>query len=264
MLTNEIENLKLSYSILEMKFDNAFRVIEQLRLSDDGRYRPILNMDTISSSFRNPGYGGVERYNEFKNLKNAELIVDARSKLDLLKNMTKVQEESFREIEERKDEWKRENEHLPKICPVDVSIPRGDGIKFRKEHPVLGTARWHYGQDFLAPYGTEVYATGAGTVIAAGWSPNGFGYHVIIDHGYGFRTIYGHLSKIDVPVGLNVKRGDRIGLSGNSGTSSGPHLHYQIDYNGTHQNPLWFFSDDLTPEEYRDMIMTLNSKSKFR
>ena len=264
MLNNEIENLKLSYSILEMKFDNAFRVIEQLRLSDDGRYRPILNMDTIPSSFRNPGYGGVDRYNEFKNLKNAELVINARSKFDLLKNMTKVQEESFREIEERKDEWKRENEHLPKICPVDVSIPRGDGIKFRKEHPVLGTARWHYGQDFLAPYGTEVYATGAGTVVAAGWSPNGFGYHVIIDHGYGFRTIYGHLSKIDVPVGLNVKRGDRIGLSGNSGTSSGPHLHYQIDYNGTHQNPLWFFSDDLTPEEYRDMIMTLNSKSKFR
>ncbi|MGQ9619517.1 MAG: M23 family metallopeptidase [Bacteroidales bacterium] len=263
MLLSEIESLKLSYSILEMKFDDAFRTINLLQQSDDRRYRPVLQMDSIPLIYRNPGYGGVDHYGEFKGLINSEIIITARQKIDLLKNMAKVQEESFREVEERKNEWKRENEYLPKICPVDVSIPRGDGIVFRREHPVLGTARWHYGQDFLTPYGTEVFATGSGTVVTAGWNSDGFGYHVIIDHGYGFRTIYAHLSKIDVPVGLNIKRGDRIGLSGNSGTSSGPHLHYQIDYNGTHQNPLWFFSDDLTPEEYRDMIMTLNSKSKF-
>ena len=264
ILANEIENLKLSYSLLEMKFDNAFRVVDQLRQSDDKRYRPVLNMDSVPSFYRNPGYGGVDRYGEFMGFKNSDIIISAHQKLDLLKNMAKVQEESFKEIEKRKDEWKRENEYLPKICPVEVSIPRGDGVGFRKEHPVLGTARWHYGQDFMCPYGTEVFATGSGTVVAAGWNSDGFGNFVIIDHGYGFRTIYAHLSKIDVSAGLNVKRGDRIGLSGNSGTSSGPHLHYQIDYNGSHQNPLWFFSDDLSPEEYRDMIMTLNSKSRLR
>lgn len=264
MLSDEIDNLRLSYSILEMRFDDAYRTISLLRKSDDERYRPVLNLDTILSSYRNPAYGGVDRYREFNGLENAGLIVTAHRRLDELKNMAKVQEESFRELEERKNEWKRENEYLPKICPVDVSIPRGDGLTFRREHPVLGTARWHYGQDFNAPYGTEVFATGSGTVVAAGWNSEGFGYHVIIDHGYGFRTIYAHLSKIDVPVGLNIRRGDRIGLSGNSGTSSGPHLHYQIDYNGSHLNPLWYFSDDLTPEEYRDMIMTLNSKSRFR
>jgi murein DD-endopeptidase MepM/ murein hydrolase activator NlpD len=161
-------------------------------------------------------------------------------------------------------EWQREMEYLPMICPVDVAITRGDGLKFREVHPVLGTPQWHFGQDFNAPYGSEVYATGAGKVIFAGWSSDGFGNHVIIDHGYGYQTIYGHLSKINLPVGMNVKRGDLLGLSGNSGTSSGPHLHYQIMLNGNHQNPLYFFSDDLTPEEYREMILTLSSKSKFR
>jgi murein DD-endopeptidase MepM/ murein hydrolase activator NlpD len=178
--------------------------------------------------------------------------------------MSKVQQESFIAVNERMTEWQREMEYLPMICPVDVAITRGDGLKFREVHPVLGTPQWHFGQDFNAPYGSEVYATGAGKVIFAGWSSDGFGNHVIIDHGYGYQTIYGHLSKINLPVGMNVKRGDLLGLSGNSGTSSGPHLHYQIMLNGNHQNPLYFFSDDLTPEEYREMILTLSSKSKFR
>jgi len=264
MLNSEIENLKISYSILDMRFAEALNTLGNLRKSDDIRYRPVLGLDTIPSFYRIPATGGVERFRDLNFLKNKDLIVSAREKLEQIRGMATVQRESFVEISNAKDEWNRMNEYLPKICPVDVSIKRGDGIKFREEHPVLGTARWHYGQDFNAPYGTEVFATGSGTVVAAGWNSEGFGYHVIIDHGYGFRTIYAHLSKIDVPVGLNIKRGDRIGLSGNSGTSSGPHLHYQIDYNGSHQNPLWFFSDDLTPEEYRDMIMTLNSKSRFR
>ncbi len=263
-LATEIQKLKLSYSLLERRFEESYSMVEYLKKEDEMRYRPVLQMDSIPSMYRNPGFGGVDHYSQYNGLYNSDLIINAHRNLDLLKNMIKVQEESFSEIEERKDEWKRENEHLPKISPVDVSIPLGEGIKFREHHPVLGTARWHYGQDFLTPYGTEVYATGSGTVVAAGWNNEGFGYHVIIDHGYGFRTIYAHLSKIDVSVGLNVKRGDRIGLSGNSGISSGPHLHYQIDYNGKHQNPLWFFSNDLTSEEYREMIMTLNSKSKFR
>jgi murein DD-endopeptidase MepM/ murein hydrolase activator NlpD len=155
-------------------------------------------------------------------------------------------------------------EFLPKICPVDPAITRGDGLEWRDVHPVLGTAQWHFGQDFNSPYGSEVYATGNGTVTVAGWSSNGFGNYVMIDHGYGYQSIYGHLSKINVSVGLSVKRGDLLGLSGNSGTSSGPHLHYQIDLNGNHTNPLDFFSDDLTPDEYREMILILSSKSTYR
>ena len=264
LLNQDIENLKLKFSLLDRKFADAFKSIDWLRQSDDVRFRPILNMDSIPSSYRNPGYGGVDRYRELTGFSNSKLLITAHEKLESLKNMSEVQEESFSAVSERIKEWKREMEYLPMICPVDVTITRGDGLKLREVHPVLGTTRWHFGQDFNAPYGTEVYATGAGKVITAGWSSDGFGNHVIIDHGYGYQSIYGHLSKINVPVGMNVKRGDPIGLSGNSGTSSGPHLHYQINLNGNHQNALFFFSDDLTPEEYREMIVTLSSKSKFR
>jgi murein DD-endopeptidase MepM/ murein hydrolase activator NlpD len=264
LLNQEIDNLKLQFSLLDRKFTDSFKTLNYLRQSDDIRFRPILNMDSIPSSYRNPGYGGVDRFREFGGFYNSSLLISSHEKLEALKNMSKVQAESFNSVSDRKDEWIRENEYLPKISPVDVSIPLGDGVKLREIHPVLGTPRWHFGQDFSAPYGSQVYATGAGKVIVAGWSPDGFGYHVIIDHGYGFQTIYGHLSKIEVPSGLNVKRGDMLGLTGNSGTSSGPHLHYQINYNGNHQNPLYFFSPDLSTEEYREMIMVLSSKSKFR
>jgi murein DD-endopeptidase MepM/ murein hydrolase activator NlpD len=263
-LNQDIENLKLQYSMLNKKYEQAFKTINNLRLSDDRRYRPILDMDSLPTSFRNPGYGGVDRYRDLEGLTNSPIIIEAHQKLDALNNMVKVQNESFITVEESRKEWERKEEYLPKICPVDPSIKRGDGLKFRKEHPVLGTARWHFGQDFNCPYGTDVYATGNGTITVAGWSSNGFGSYVMIDHGYGYQSIYGHLSKINVSVGLTVKRGDLIGLSGNSGTSSGPHLHYQIDYNGNHTNALDFFSDDLTPEEYREMIISMGSKSKFR
>jgi murein DD-endopeptidase MepM/ murein hydrolase activator NlpD len=264
LLGQQVESIKLQYSMLDRKFGNAFKTLDYLKESDEMRFRPILHMDSIPSSYRNPGYGGVDRFREFAGYENYDLIVLSHQKLESLMNISKVQDESFNDIEDQKNEWIRENEYLPKISPVDVSISKGDGIVFRKHHPVLGTPQWHFGQDFNAPYGTEVYATGAGKVIASGWNSEGFGYHVIIDHGYGFHSIYGHLSKINVPVGLNVRRGDLVGLSGDSGQSSGPHLHYQIDFNGNHQNPLDYFSDDLTPEEYREMIMTLGSKSKFR
>jgi murein DD-endopeptidase MepM/ murein hydrolase activator NlpD len=263
-LNQDIENLKLRYSLLDRKYDDAFKTIYYLRLSDDKRYRPVLDMDTLPGSIRSPGYGGVDRYKDIEDFTNASVMISAHQKLDALTNMAKVQDESFKTIDERKTEWLREQEYLPKICPVDPAITRGDGLKFREVHPVTGLPVWHFGQDFNAPYGTNIFATGNGTVTIAGWSSNGFGNYVMIDHGYGYQSIYGHLSKINVSVGLNVKRGDLIGLSGNTGTSSGPHLHYQIEYNGKHENPLNFFSDDLTPDEYREMIIILSSKSTYR
>jgi len=149
-------------------------------------------------------------------------------------------------------------EHLPYIRPVNVTLRLGDGMKFREKHPVLGSPRWHFGQDFCCPIGTEVHATGAGVVAYAGNQRDGFGIKVVIDHGYGYRTIYGHLSEFNVRQGQKVSRGDFIGLSGNTGTSTGPHLHYQIDLFGEHVNPLWYFQDNLTEDEYFMMLEYLS------
>lgn len=262
-LSQEIENLKMSYSIMGMTIDNALKTLHDLELSDGNRYRPVLDMDSVPGSMRNMGSGGVERYEELYGYNNSDLMLASREKVAEIKNKATIQFESFRAIEEKKNEWKREMEYLPMISPVNVIYRLGDGMKFRDKHPVLGTPQWHHGQDFRTPYGTNVYATGSGKVIEAGWN-SGFGNCIVVDHGYGYRSTYGHLSNIKVTVGLNIKRGDQIGLSGNTGTSTGPHLHYQIDLYGQHKNPLYYFNDDLTEDEYFDMIQTLTAQSKLR
>ena len=264
ILRQELENMKLQYSLVGRQMDNSMAIIKSLRLSDDRRYRPILSMDTVPVSFRNPGFGGVDRNEELYGYENSGMMISYRTKIEEIRNRALVQSESFSAITERSKEYEREMEYIPWICPVKVNIRRGDGVKFREVHPVLGTSQWHHGQDFNAPYGSEVFATGAGRVIEAGWNSGGFGNYVVIDHSYGYQTTYGHLSSIKVARGMDVKRGDLVGLSGSSGTSSGPHLHYQIDLYGQHKNPLAFFNDDLTEEEYLVMIQTLNSRTKFR
>ncbi len=264
ILSQQVDNLKLQYTFIGRQLDNSISRLNSYRLSDDIRYRPILDMDTIPESYRKAGYGGVDRNRDLAGLINSELLISYRSKIDMITNMAKVQNESFKAIAERAGEWKMEMDHQPMISPVDVKYRLGDGFRFREVHPVLGTPRMHYGQDFEVPYGTEVYATGNGTVIESGWNSMGFGNFVVIDHGYGLRTTYGHLSRIHIAKGMSVKRGDLIGQSGNTGTSSGPHLHYQIDQFGQHKNPIHFFNNDMTVEEYNEMIQVLASRTKFR
>ncbi len=264
LLEQQVENLKLQFSLAGRELDRSLEELNSFRLSDEIRYRPILDMDSIPGTYRKAGFGGVDRYRELAGYANSDLLILYRSKIDVITSMARVQKESYSAIAERATEWKIEKDHQPYISPVDVKYRLGDGFKFREKHPVLGTPRMHYGQDFEVPYGTDVHATGNGTVIEAGWNSMGFGNFVVIDHGYGIRTTYGHLSRINVPKGLKVKRGDLIGQSGNTGTSSGPHLHYQIDQFGQHKNPINFFNNDMSAEEYSEMIQTFASKGRLR
>jgi murein DD-endopeptidase MepM/ murein hydrolase activator NlpD len=264
MISQQVENLKLQYTLLGRELDYSVAALNSFRLSDDKRYRPILDMDSVPESYRKAGFGGVDRYSDLKGYLNSELLVAYKSKIDEIKVRATVQKESFNSIAEMSDEWKREMDHFPGISPVSVNFRLGDGYKWRTIHPVLGTPRMHNGQDFEVPYGTDVYATGDGTVIESGWNSGGFGNCIVIDHGYGLQTVYGHLSDIKVTKGQNVKRGDLIGISGSSGLSSGPHLHYQVEQFGTHKNPVNFFNSDVSVEEYKDMIQAFESKSKLR
>jgi len=264
LLSQQVENLKLQYTLVGRELDNSIGVLNSLRLSDDRRYRPILDMDSVPESYRKAGFGGVDRYIDLKGYMNSDLLIEYKSKIDEIKVRATVQKESFSSIAEMSSEWKREMDHFPGISPVSVNFRLGDGYKWRTIHPVLGTPRMHNGQDFEVPYGTEVYATGDGSVIESGWNSGGFGNCIVIDHGYGLQTVYGHLSDIKVITGQNVKRGDLIGISGSSGLSSGPHLHYQVEQFGAHKNPVNFFNNDVSVEEYKDMIQAFESKSKLR
>jgi murein DD-endopeptidase MepM/ murein hydrolase activator NlpD len=264
LLNQQIGNLKLEYSMANMDMEHSLKLINSLRMSDEIRYRPILDMDSLPESYRNPGFGGVDRFVDLDGYSTSVTMKGTRMKIEEMKNMLSVQQESFTSIKDKTAEWKYEMDHLPAISPVDVTYRLGDHFGFREIHPVFGTPRWHYGQDFCVPYGTNVYATGDGKVIESGYNPGGFGNYVVIDHGTGLQTVYGHLSQINVPQGINVKRGDIIGLSGNSGTSTGPHLHYQIEKYGQHVNPINFFNNDMNEKEFTEMIQTFESKSKFR
>jgi len=263
LLRQEIDDIKLNYSLLSRDIDNSDKLLDNLELSDGNCYRPVLDMDPIPGSVRNMGIGGVNRYEELEGYENSRLMLTYAKRIEDLRNRSTLQYESFRAIEGRQEEWKREMEYLPMISPVNVTYRLGDGVRFREVHPVLGTPQWHHGQDFSTPYGTEVFATGSGRVLEAGWK-GGLGNCIVIDHGYGYRSTYGHLSSMKVSAGLNVKRGDLIGLTGSTGTSTGPHLHYQIDLYGQFKNPLYFFNNDLTEEEYFEMIQTLSAHSKYR
>jgi murein DD-endopeptidase MepM/ murein hydrolase activator NlpD len=221
-------------------------------------------MESIPESYRKGGFGGVERFPDLKGFRNTGLLVAFRTRVEEIKNMANVQQESFATMDESAKEWKRQVDHFPGISPVSVNFRLGDRYAFRAIHPVLGTPRMHNGQDFKVPYGTEVFATGDGIVVESGYSTGGFGNYVVIDHDYGLSTLYGHLSQILVPKGLNVKRGDLIGKSGDSGLSSGPHLHYQVEQKGHAINPLNFFNNDMTLEEYNEMIQAFGSRTKFR
>jgi murein DD-endopeptidase MepM/ murein hydrolase activator NlpD len=264
MLSQQIENMKLQYTLIGRELDNSIAALNSFRLSDDKRYRPILDMDSVPESYRKAGYGGVDRYGDLKGYLNSDILIEYKSKIDEIKSMATVQNESFKTIAERSAEWKREIDHFPGISPVNVKFRLGDGYKWRTIHPVLGIPRMHNGQDFDVPYGTDVYATGDGSVIESGWNPGGFGNCIVIDHGYGLQTVYGHLSDIKVVKGQSVKRGDLIGISGSSGLSSGPHLHYQVEQFGAHKNPVNFFNNDVNADEYNDMIQAFESKSKLR
>lgn len=265
VLNQQIEDLKLKYSLANRELDFTLKDIKNLERSDEVRYRPILKMEGISNEIRNPGFGGVDRFRDLSGYMYSSLIRSTRERIEEMKNMANVQDESFLTISEKTEEWKYEMDHLPAISPVDPSYRLGDRFGFREKHPVLGIGRMHYGQDFKVPYGTKVYATGDGKVVEADNNSGGFGNMVVIDHGNGLRSYYAHLSKINVPVDLNVKRGDLIGLSGSSGSlSTGPHLHYQINKYGSPVNAINFFNDDITEQEFQEMIQAFGSDSVYR
>ena len=263
LLNQQIENIKLNYSLVAMQLDNSMSKLNDFRLSDDIRYRPILGMDSVPETYRKVGVGGVDRYRNLTGFMNSNMLISYRTQLDMVSNMANVQKESFKAVVDRSSEWKKAMESMPLISPIDVKFRLGDGMRYRPEHPVTGAPSMHNGQDISAPIGTEVHATGDGTVFDTGRN-SGLGNFVVIDHVYGYRSTYGHLSRINVTKGSHIKRGDLIGLVGNTGLSSGSHLHYEITRNGRHENPINFLNNDMTTEEYNEMIEVFASRYRLR
>ena len=250
-LARENENLKLNYALLEKKMQKIQLVLNDIKQRDNNIYRTIFAVAPIPDDIRQAGYGGTDLYKDLDGKSNSELIKNAMQEAEKIEKQLVVQSKSFDEVVKLAKNKEKMLAHLPAIQPVQnkdlTRMASGYGWRI---HPILKTRRFHYGMDFTAKTGTPIYATADGVVKHAGWKANGFGKHVVINHGYGYETLYGHMSKVTVKKGQKVKRGQIIGYVGNTGLSAGPHCHYEVHLNGNRVNPVNFYYNDLSTEMY--------------
>ena len=251
-----IENSRLlaQYNVLSRRLDEALNVMQGIQQRDDNLYRVVLQADPVADAVRKAGYGGTNRYEDLMDLANADLVVNTTQKMDVLNRQLYIQSKS---IDEVVDLCKNNDEMLkciPAIQPVSNKNLKqtASGYGYRID-PIYKTTKFHSGMDFSANIGTPVYATGDGRVVKVGWE-SGYGKLIKIDHGFGYMTWYAHLNDYNVRVGQKVVRGEVIGKVGNTGKSTGPHLHYEVHVKGKVVNPVNYYFMDLSAEDYDKMI----------
>jgi murein DD-endopeptidase MepM/ murein hydrolase activator NlpD len=256
----ENKQLVAQYEFLNKKLELMEQTMEQIKERDDNIYRLIFGAEPISKAQREAGFGGVNRYKELEGYNNSELVIETSKKLDQLLKQLDVQWKSYEEVVELAKEKEVFLASIPAISPIaDKDLTRfASGYGYRI-HPIYRTRKMHTGIDLTAPTGTEVYATGDGKIIKTGYTPGGYGKRIIVDHGFGYKTLYAHLNDIYVKEGQKVKRGELIGAVGNTGRSTAPHLHYEVRKNNKTENPVNYYYNDLTPEQY-DEVITVSSR----
>ncbi|WP_408039049.1 M23 family metallopeptidase [Tenacibaculum amylolyticum] len=246
----ELENLKLHYELLSKRMQETSEVLTGLQERDNYIYRTYFEANPIPDEQRKAGFGGVNRYKNLEGFDNSDMIKDVTKELDVLSKQIVVQSKSLDEIVALAKEKEIMLASLPAIKPIknedETRMASGFGMRM---HPILKYRKMHNGMDFTAPTGTPIYASGNGKVVRANRSAT-FGKVVYIQHGFGYKTVYAHMSKIAVKKGQKVKRGDLIGYVGNTGRSAAPHLHYEVHKNGRPVNPIYYYYGDLTPEQF--------------
>lgn len=258
-----IENFKLQFDILNKKLGQLEKVIANIENRDNNLYRVYFEASPIPEEQRRAGFGGINRYKDLEGYDNSDLIINTTKRLDILTKQTVVQSRSLEEIESLSKNKASLIEAIPTIQPIkNKDLTRvASGYGYRID-PFTKIRRFHYGMDFTAKRGTPIYATGNGIVKRADNRSSGYGKHIRIDHGFGYVSLYAHLSKYKVRRGQKVKRGDIIGYVGNSGRSVGPHLHYEILKDNKKINPLNFYYGNLSAQEYEALLTQSNQENQ--
>ncbi len=227
-----------------------------LEFRDNDIYRSIFGMNEISSDVRNAGFGGVNRYAHYHDIDSRGIMKGMAQRLDVLTKKSYVQSVSFDEISELSKRAGEMAACIPAIPPMnpDPEMYRVSSSFGYRSDPFSKKSQKHNGVDFAMKSGTPLYATGDGVVESVKFQHFGYGHHLVINHGFGYKTKYAHMSTITVVEGMTIKRGECIGLSGNTGKSSGPHLHYEVLYKGAHVNPANYYDLTVTQEEYALMV----------
>ena len=254
-LKSEINFLTSNYQKFESKLLEIETVLDDIQKRDDNIYREIFEANPIPTEIRKAGFGGVNKYKYLEGFSNTELLKELDNKFDILKKQLYVQSKSVDQIIELTKDKNKMLSSIPAIQPLsNKDLSRmASGFGYRID-PIYKTRKFHAGMDFSAKTGTPIYATGDGKVFKVSKSKRGYGNHIVIDHGFGYKTLYAHMSKTAVKRNQKVSRGDVIGFVGNTGKSVAPHLHYEVHKDGKKINPVNFYYNDLNAEEYERMI----------
>jgi murein DD-endopeptidase MepM/ murein hydrolase activator NlpD len=239
------------------------RVLSELQKRDEDLYRVALYADEFPEELRAMGTGGSDQYSDLEVFSNNKLLLTSAKRLDALKRKVNGQRLSFKELMDLAKNKEKVLASIPAIQPLRNSDLKklASGFGWRID-PIYKTSKFHAGMDFTSALGTEVYCTGDGKVEEVETSGWGYGKCIVINHGYGYKTRYAHLSAFKVKVGQKVKRGDMIGKVGSTGKSTGPHLHYEVERYGKKLNPLHYYHSDLSPAQYEKLIQM--SKKTFK
>lgn len=258
-LLREKESMQSQLEILNQQVDQMQIVMTDLQQRDDNLYRVLFGAEPIPLSIRQGTQYKIDYYDSIAKMTDNQLAADLTQKVDMLAKELYTQAKSYDEVLEMAKNQEIRMENIPAIQPVrnqDLKrVASGYGMRI---DPVYHVRKFHQGMDFSAPIGTEIYATGNAKVKFSGWK-QGYGNTVILDHGFGYETLYAHLYKSLVRKGQKVRRSDIIALVGNTGKSTGPHLHYEVRLNGKPVDPRNYYFYDLSPEEYDQMLQLSNN-----
>src|SRR5690606_17594276 len=262
-LQRELHNMELQFELLNKKMAQAQAVLAEVEERDNNVYRVYFESNPIPEEQRKAGFGGINRYQDLEGFDNSKLIINTTRNLDILTKQIDVQSKSLDEIAKLAEEKEKLLEAIPAIQPVkNEDLTRiASGYGYRTD-PFTKARKFHYGMDFSSPRGTPIYATGDGKVTRADNTATGYGNHIVIDHGYGYESLYGHLYKYNISAGQKVRRGDLIGFVGSTGRSEAPHLHYEVFKDGERINPINFYYGSLTAEEYADMLQSAQQENQ--
>ncbi len=266
-LMREVEQMKIKYASIGEQLDVMSKVLDNIQERDANVHRMVFGMDPIDEDVWNAGVGGHIQYGELTHYKNSgDLLVQTLERADKLRRQMTVQSRSLDSLESMAGEKESFLNSVPSIKPVRSDLLKrkirhlsGYGMRI---HPVHKIPKMHYGLDFTAPPGTPVRVSGDGKVVRVRKDKSGYGNNITIDHGYGYKTLYAHLKDINVREGEKVKKGEEIGTVGNSGTSTAPHLHYEVRYKGSPVDPIHYCMDGLTPEQYEEMVKMASEANK--
>jgi murein DD-endopeptidase MepM/ murein hydrolase activator NlpD len=263
ILRLQYERSQQDLNIIGSRIKVIDQQMKQLEKRDNDVYRSIFEASPVADSARQKQ---MEIENEIRlvsSMDENELAYSLAATLNSISGRMKFQEQSYSDIEKMIRDKAKLLASTPAIQPVSnkdlTRVASGYGSRI---DPVYKTVKFHAGLDFAAPQGTPIYATADGRVTTAGNLGNGYGNHVEINHGYGYETLYGHMVRVKVKVGQMVKRGEVIGWVGSTGKSTGPHLHYEVHKGGRPIDPIYFFYNDLTPEQYQHILKLAASSNQ--